>query len=916
MERYICIHGHFFQEPRENPWLEEIEIQDSAYPYHDRNEKVCAECYEPNARARLMNSEGRIVQLVNNYTKMSFDFGPTLLTWLERLRPEVYESILEADRISVDLYSGHGSAVAQTYNHMIMPLAGSRDKSTQVYWAVRDFRKRFKRDPEGMWLPECAVDTETLDLLAQHGVKFTILAPRQAAGTRRLEGGGSEWDSVDGDKLDCSMPYLYRLPSGKTISLFFYNGPISNAVASGDLLRDGTVFADALASAFGDGAEGADGTEGADGARLVHVASEGEHYGHHHINGDMALAYCLNQVESGGTAKITNYGEFLEKHPPTHEVRIRENSSWSCSHGVERWRSDCGCNTGRFPGWKQHWRKPLREVMDALRDQMAPAYQHTVSRYLRDPWAARDDYIELVLDRSPENVESFFGRHAQGELSAEKKVQILKLLEVQRYAMYMYASCGWFHEDVSEPESLKVIEYAARAMQLFEEALGFSLESQFIANLEQVPASGDSNARTLYERWIIPEKVDLPRVGAHYAISSLLHDYPQQMSIFNYSVDSWNYEKMKSGRLTLATGQARIRDTTTWDESVRTFAALHFGDHNIMGGLGDFDDTQRFEALRAEVREAFERGNSTEIVQILGRRFGKHNYSLKDLFLDEQRKVLGKILEVNTAGIEVPYREIYEQNTALMNFMSVLHIPIPGLILAAAEQIINIDLKGAFTSEDIDLEKLERLITEARKWGVGIDGPGIAAAATLWLAQEIEAIGSSGGDGDGHGGGTPGCGGGASAGDGYDSASPDYGSASAGEGYDSASPDYGSASAGDDSGAATGDGGATTGDRNAWACGGDASPGGGNASSESPGGGNASPGRICKVLKLLGPLQLDLDLWKIQNMHFLIRENGRYERMREEARAGDEEAGNWLDDFCRLGRLLNIEVEHAERCGM
>ncbi|HVA17610.1 MAG TPA: DUF3536 domain-containing protein, partial [Candidatus Dormibacteraeota bacterium] len=379
MERYICIHGHFYQPPRENPWLEAVEIQDSAYPYHDWNARITAECYGPNSSSRVLDEQGRIVRIVNNYSKISFNFGPTLLSWLEEKSPAVYQSILAADEMSQALYSGHGSAIAQVYNHMIMPLANRRDKETQIVWGLRDFEHRFRRMPEGMWLAETAVDLETLDLLAQHGIKFTILAQTQARSARRI--GGTKWRDVSDGSIDPSMPYRITLPSGRTMALFFYDGPISRAVAFEGLLNRGEYLASRLAQAFSDSREW---------PQLVHIATDGETFGHHHKRGEMALSYAIEQIESTGIAKMTNYGEFLERYPPFREVRIKENSSWSCVHGVDRWRADCGCNSGMHPGWHQQWRAPLRKALDWLRDQLAPHFEEKGRDFFSDPWRARD----------------------------------------------------------------------------------------------------------------------------------------------------------------------------------------------------------------------------------------------------------------------------------------------------------------------------------------------------------------------------------------------------------------------------------------------------------------------------------------------------------------------------------------------
>ena len=504
MSRFVCIHGHFYQPPRENPWLEEVEIEDSAYPYHDWNERITAECYAPNAASRILDADKRIIDIVNNYARISFNFGPTLLTWLERNQPEVYAAILEADKESIKRFSGHGSAIAQVYNHIIMPLASRRDKRTQVLWGIQDFIFRFRRRPEGMWLPETAVDIETLEILAEQGIAFTILSPKQASRTRPIH--DSRWTDVSTGNIDCSEPYLCRLPSGGSIVIFFYEETIAQEVAFSRLLENGEGFANRMMHYF---------SREQKQSGLLSIASDGETYGHHHRFGDMALVYALHHLESGNLARITIYGEYLSIYPPTHQVEIIENTSWSCPHGVERWRSDCGCCTkGSIiqvtpphppgpspvpetpPGDKyceiisrQKWRAPLREAMDWLAQKLAVLYHEKMNSYVSDPWKARDDYIDVILDRSSGNIEAFFSNHAVRSLSKEDKVQVLKLLEMQRNGMLMYTSCGWFFEDISGIESVQVMRYACRAMQLAREVAGAEFEPEFIHILEKSPGN-------------------------------------------------------------------------------------------------------------------------------------------------------------------------------------------------------------------------------------------------------------------------------------------------------------------------------------------------------------------------------------------------------------------------------------------
>ncbi len=727
MERYICIHGHFYQPPRENPWLEAIEQQDSAYPYHDWNERITAECYAPNAASRILDPEGRIVRIVNNYARISFNFGPTLLAWLEQHAQETYRAILEADRESRERFGGHGSALAQAYNHLIMPLANYRDKRTQIRWGIHDFVHRFGRMPEGMWLPETAVDLETLELLAELGIRFTVLEPGQARRVRPI--GGRNWRDVSGGRIDPTTAYRLRLKSGNSICLFFYDGPIARAVAFEGLLARGENFAHRLASAFNDSRPW---------AQLVHIATDGETYGHHHLYGDMALAYALQYIEEHQLARLINYGQYLELHPPTQEVEIFENTSWSCAHGVERWRSDCGCNTGGHPGWNQAWRAPLREAFDWLRDTLAPQYEEKARTLLRDPWEARDAYIAVVLDRRRENVEAFLAQQAVRPLNLEEKITALKLLELQRHAMLMYTSCGWFFDELSGIETVQVIQYAARALQLASELFGDHLEAAFLDRLEKARSNipEHKDGRAIYNQLVRPALVDLSKVGVHYAVSSLFEDFDRETRTYCYRVEREDYRLLTAGKSRLALGRARVNSEITWESKTLSFGVLHLGDHNLSGGVREFRGPEAYEQLVQRVTETFQRGDFPEVIRLVSESFDPGMYTLKLLFRDEQRRILRKILDSALTEAELAYRQLYQHHAALMNFVTALGLPLPKRLQVAAEIILNSDLRRVLEAEDLSLERANALLDEAWRAGVQLDGPTLEFA----LRRTIERL--------------------------------------------------------------------------------------------------------------------------------------------------------------------------------
>ncbi len=718
MNRFVCVHGHFYQPPRENPWLETIEVQDSAYPYHDWNERISQESYGPNAAARILDEEGRILDIVNNYARISFNFGPTLLAWMEENDPETYGNILAADRLSRHHFSGHGSAMAQAYNHLIMPLANSRDKEAQIIWGIADFRHRFEREPEGMWLAETAVDIESLDLMAKHGIKFTVLAPHQAARTRRI--GDSEWTDVNGGRVDPTRPYRVQLPSGESITIFFYDGPVSQAVAFEGLLDRGELLANRIAGIFSDSR---------DWPQIAHIATDGETYGHHHRNGEMALAYALRYIEDQEIAQLTNYGEYLEQFPPTHEAEIVEDSSWSCVHGIERWRSNCGCNSGGRPEWNQEWRAPLREALDWLRDSMLPEYASGASALLNDPWAARDEYISVVIDRSSKSLDRFFAKHAARKLEPNERTQALKLLEMQRHAMLMYTSCGWFFDELSGIETVQVIEYASRAVELADEFSGSGLESGFVERLaaakSNLPRFGDGAA--IYDRLVRPATVDLAKVAAHYAMNALFTDEPP-VGVYAFEARPEDVHRYSAGRSRLGLGRVHLRSRITNEADTFSFGVLHLGDHNLSGGVRMFQGPEPFEVMKTEVTAAFERADLPETIRRIDHHFGDHSYSLGTLFRDEQRNITEDILNGTLASAESVYRHLYEDNAALMRYLNKVSIPLPRALRTAAEYVMNVDITRALGEDPIDLDYIRDYFDDTESWGLELDVPGISFA--------------------------------------------------------------------------------------------------------------------------------------------------------------------------------------------
>jgi len=763
-QRYICVHGHFYQPPRENPWLETVELQDSAAPYHDWNERITSECYAPNGASRIVNQQHQIIRIVNNYARMSFNFGPTLLSWLEDFAPRTHRMIQDADRVSAERYSNHGSALAQVYNHMIMPLASERDARTQIRWGIADFAHRFGRQPEGMWLAETAVSRSVLDLLAQERIKFTILAPHQCLRVRRIAAkveapapsldtpdatvdptivqppAEAEWLDTPDATVDPTQPYLVKLNDGRSIAVFFYDGPASRAIAFEGLLNDGETFGRRLVSGFQDDKPVSE-------PQLIHVATDGESYGHHHNRGEMALSYALHWIEENNLAQLTNYGEFLEKFPPQWEAEVVEESSWSCSHGVERWRSDCGCNGG-MAGWNQLWRAPLRQALDLLRDRTAPLAEAVAAPLLKDLWQARNAYIHVILDRSDDNLDRFFAAHATRTLTSHERTTVFELLELERHAQLMYTSCGWFFDDISGIETVQIIAYAGRVLQLAHKLFGdpvlfgsaaSDLEAEFLAVLATAKSNNPdiANGAEVYRRFVTAARLDLESVGAHYAISSMFRSYPDSGQIFCFDVSRHSYDVMTSGRGRFSVGRATLCSRITEECEDICFAVLHLGDQNLSAAVKRFkpEDEPAWEAFLTNARTSVRRANVPELLRFVDGYFygapdgrylpiGEHDstlYSLTSLFADEQHHILQSILNQTLAEVENSLMRIYEEHATLLDFLGDANVPTPPALAITASFAINASLRRTLEADTFDSAELARLLRRSEIDHVTLD---------------------------------------------------------------------------------------------------------------------------------------------------------------------------------------------------
>jgi alpha-amylase/alpha-mannosidase (GH57 family) len=713
MTRLVCLHGHFYQPPRENPWIEEIETQDSAEPFHDWNERIATECYGPNGAARLKGEADRITDIVNNYVHLSFNFGPTLLAWLERYRPDVHEHVVQADLRSVE-ERGHGNALAQGYSHAILPLATERDRLTQIRWGISDFRRRFQREPEGFWLPETAADRATLAAVAGEGIRFTVLSPWQAV---RVRSPGGEWQDATGARFDPTRPYRIRA-GDREIVAFFYDGHIARDLAFGDALTSADGLVRRIQGGF-------DPRRAHD--EILTIAFDGETLGHHKKGGDEVLANAVRRLSLRGDVEIVNLAQALERMPVEWEAEIAEGSSWSCAHGIERWRSDCGCQVGGEPGWNQAWRSPLRAALDGLRERLAELYEREMGVLVRDPWRTRDRYVEVILDPKRRDAADFLRRAAGRVLEREELVKALRLLEMERQALLMFTSCGWFFAEISGLETVQVMKYAARAIQLARDAAGVDLEAAFESALARAPSNraeiGDG--QRAYERLVRPSVVTLEGVAAHLAISSTVLATPAEGDVFCYRYRLEGRRSAQSGPALLTLGRMQLESVTTHEALDALYCVLHFGAADFRCGLAPHRGETHHAEVEAALFSRLERLSLHRVLREIDRVFPGRDYALRDLFLDERRRVANAMLEGTLRRYADRYLEIFEDNRRLMEFLREIDSPIPAPLRVAADVSLT--------------ERLEAALRRARAGEVTLEAAERELGAVVELARRLDA---------------------------------------------------------------------------------------------------------------------------------------------------------------------------------
>lgn len=717
-EVFLTIHGHFYQPPRENPWLEAIELQDSASPFHDWNERINKECYNPNSVAKIVDSRNKILDVVNNYEYMSFNYGPTLLSWMQEYAPLAYERVIKADIESVQEHDGHGNAIAQVYNHMIMPLANEQDKQTQVIWGLKDFEMRFGRKPEGMWLAETAVDDDSLRVLVENGIKYTILSPYQALKFRNIS--DKDWVDVSWGNIDPARAYRYNIKSapGKHIDLFFYDGAISKSVAFDEILKDGNKFVRRLKEGVSDSRNH---------SQLINIATDGESYGHHTKFGDMALAYVLRVRAKEEGFTIVNYAQYLEKFPPEAEVDIKQESSWSCFHGVGRWKEDCGCSTGGHPGWNQKWRKPLREALDYLRDELVVVFEKESKKYIKNPWDARNKYIDLILDRSELAIKNFQKANFVKDLSEEQKVKAMELLEMQRQAMLMYTSCGWFFSEISGIETTQIMKYAARAMQLAQSFSKKDLEKHFLELLAEAKSNFPEfgSGKDIFEKFVKPSIVTIKQIASLWAISSIYKDFEEEEDVYCYKIKQHSYKKVQKGSAKFVIGNIEIQSKVTLQKSNLVFALVQYSGGDFHCTIKEFSSEGEYIDLQKELFRVFMLNPLTEIIRALDEHFGREYFTLKDIFIEERRNILKTMLKGKMQKFAQTYQEIYSEGKSSIYHMQSLGLSIPDEFKISAgytlgKQFNDLIVNTKFLENNVIQQAMD-INFEVKKIGIEID---------------------------------------------------------------------------------------------------------------------------------------------------------------------------------------------------
>jgi alpha-amylase/alpha-mannosidase (GH57 family) len=721
----LAVHGHFYQPPRENPWTEVVAAEPSAAPRHDWNERITEESYRPNGWARIVDERGRVVALVNNYAHLSFNVGPTLLSWLDEHAPDVLARMVDGDRQG-------GGGVAQAYNHMILPLANERDVRTQVRWGLADFRHRFGRDADGIWLPETAVDDAVLRVLAEEGLRFTILAPTQAARVRPLPTGllGHEepWTDVGDGGVDTRRGYRWCDPHDPDVQvdLVFYDGALSHDLAFGL----GSLTAEALAArareVAGDGG-------------LVCIATDGETFGHHHTYAERTLAYALPVAAARAGLDVSTVGAWLRDHPPMWQADVKR-SAWSCAHGVGRWSTDCGCSTGGALGADQRWREPLRHALDLLRDAGAEVFERRGGKVLHDPWAARDAYVDVLLGARP--VDDFAHEHVCGDL-----VEALTLLEQQRHALLMYTSCAWFFWDLAGLETVQCLRYAARAMDLLAEVGEVPPVDAFLEVLGRAESNqpGEGNGRDVWHRHVEPARVTPERVAAHLAMADVLEGERPTGPVAIWDVVEADHRRIERGPITACTGVLTLLHRRTQRVTRHAYAAAHLGGLEVSAAVRPAQPERDADDVRSVI-EAVDRGERiTGVLRLVADRFGPAEFGLESTMPDAAEQIVASAAQSVADRFGAAFIRLSEDHRAVFGSLVAAGYPLPQELRVPAELALDRRLEAEIEAQhgSWDPEAYRAAVAiagEAAEHGLTVTAPRARAALQRTFEDAVSRV--------------------------------------------------------------------------------------------------------------------------------------------------------------------------------
>jgi alpha-amylase/alpha-mannosidase (GH57 family) len=704
---FACIHGHFYQPPRENAWLDTILMQKSAFPFHNWNERINAECYMPNSQARLLNEKGQIIGIRNNFEDISFNIGPTLLAWLEKYDSRTYERILEADWRGAQKYQFAGPAIAQVYNHIIMPLASDADKLLQIKWGIKDFSLRFGRNPEGMWLAETAVDTATLEILADQGIRFTILAPWQAQYWYQTTNHSTHYNSIESN-----FPYRCLLPSGNEIMLFFYNGQLAGDIAFGNLLSDGRKMADTISEAR---------ISNTQEAQLIHIATDGETFGHHHRFGEMALASCLFQIEKSKDLQIMPYGAFLNQFPTNRTVEIKEKTSWSCMHGIERWRSDCGCKTGGEEHWNQRWRSPLRRALNDLKMTLDSLFDHNMITILPNytPSLILEAYIEVFQSRTKEKMHGF--ARLYGITDHKTRRLFFRLLEMQRHSQLMFTSCAWFFNEISGIETTQVLQYACRAIQLYILCGGEDPEPHFLKILAEAQSNDTSlgSAADIYCSDVKPLMLTMEQVGMHFAAHYILLNVSPK-EVLNYTFETEEWKMMEADHCRLLSGVLTVQSTTTLHYETIYALILHHRNFALSGIVFNEASRDTFDSLSLQINQQFLDGHYTLCKNVIENHKVGKVFSFDDLIYDEKVFLVEtRLKQINHLPLGHPDSISYETSKELTK----KGFTLPLTFKNKAFTYLNDQIWGLLECDDpyMNIPEISSILSEFTYWNFALN---------------------------------------------------------------------------------------------------------------------------------------------------------------------------------------------------